>query len=530
MLEPARARSGCPSISALNPSRVGVVFGVAAVAATALHPVFGRLADRWGGRRLTMIGLVVTALVMPLLSRAWNFQSAIALYVLMGAALALVVTPSLAYMAEATSAAGVESFGVCYGVYNFAWGSGCSAGPAIGGFPVRTARICAAHAGLDAAGARHDDPAGQEVRRKSRVPTSEEVHDSMSRIVAVLTAALPDRRSRRSRISRRRQGRRTRPRQVRGRARPVVSIFGGKAAREGVKSTVAVKGDRKITHQRRQRPDRRPRRGKDLRARRQEEDLHRDDLRRAAAADGGGAQEGRGRRARRTQEEKPAEAPPIRTSKEIEVDFDVKETGQKKAINGFDTHQAIMTITLREKGKTLEQSGGLVITSDMWLAPRIAAMKEIAEFELRYAQALQGPMVTGASPEQMAAALAMYPMLKDGLARMRAEAREARRHGHPDDDDGRGGEVRGADGGGEEVGRSREPSERLRRRRRSRRRPGPPRSEGQARQPKTRATFMTITQRGAEGDDRRGRRADVGGPGRIQANKVGRSASEVRPT
>ena len=118
----------------LNPSRVGVVFGVAAVAATALHPVFGRLSDRWSGRRLTMIGLVVTALVMPLLGRAWDFQSAIALYVLMGVALALVVTPSLAFMAEATSSAGVKSFGVWYGVYNFAWGLGLLAGPAIGGF------------------------------------------------------------------------------------------------------------------------------------------------------------------------------------------------------------------------------------------------------------------------------------------------------------------------------------------------------------------------------------------------------------
>jgi hypothetical protein len=80
-----------------------------------------------------------------------------------------------------------------------------------------------------------------------------------------------------------------------------------------------------------------------------------------------------------------------------------------------------MTIAFREKGKTLEQAGGMVITSDIWLAPRIAAMQEIAEFELRYARALQGPMVTGASPEEMAAALAMYPMLKDGLVRMRAE-------------------------------------------------------------------------------------------------------------
>ena len=50
---------------------------------------------------------------------------------------------------------------------------------------------------------------------------------------------------------------------------------------------------------------------------------------------------------------------------------------------------------MREKGKTLEQSGGLVMTSDMWLAPKIAAMKEVADFDLRYAQKLAGPMVSG---------------------------------------------------------------------------------------------------------------------------------------
>jgi multidrug resistance protein len=133
MLEPAVSLWLSADLG-LTPSRVGIVFGVAAVAATALHPVFGRLSDRWGGRRLTMIGLVLTALMMPVVSRASSFPSAIALYLLMGSALALVVTPSLAFMAEATSSAGVESFGVSYGVYNFAWGFGLLVGPAIGGF------------------------------------------------------------------------------------------------------------------------------------------------------------------------------------------------------------------------------------------------------------------------------------------------------------------------------------------------------------------------------------------------------------
>ena len=48
--------------------------------------------------------------------------------------MALVITPSLAYMAEATSSAGVGSFGVGYGLYNMAWGAGLLGGPALAGF------------------------------------------------------------------------------------------------------------------------------------------------------------------------------------------------------------------------------------------------------------------------------------------------------------------------------------------------------------------------------------------------------------
>jgi MFS transporter, DHA1 family, solute carrier family 18 (vesicular amine transporter), member 1/2 len=117
----------------LGPARIGLVFGIGAVGSAMLHPVYGRLTDRFGGRRLTMAGLVLGACNLPLLSRSWSFESAVGLYLVQAATIALVVTPSLAYMAEATTAAGVESFGVSYGLYNLAWGVGLLCGPAIGG-------------------------------------------------------------------------------------------------------------------------------------------------------------------------------------------------------------------------------------------------------------------------------------------------------------------------------------------------------------------------------------------------------------
>jgi multidrug resistance protein len=118
----------------INPGRIGLVFGVAAISSAILHPLYGRLADRWGPRRLTLLGLAVSGCVMPALGRVVSFESAIPMFVVQIAALSLVIAPSLAYMAEATSDAGLGSFGVAYGLYNVAWGVGLLAGPAAGGY------------------------------------------------------------------------------------------------------------------------------------------------------------------------------------------------------------------------------------------------------------------------------------------------------------------------------------------------------------------------------------------------------------
>lgn len=201
----------------------------------------------------------------------------------------------------------------------------------------------------------------------------------------------------------------------------MVNFFGGKAAKEGVVSTVAVKGDRKATmnEQTGQIVDLAEEKVYDLDLRKKSykvttfAELRRrmEEAQKKAEADAR-KQEGR-------------EAPPSSSAnpneKQMEVDVDIKNTGEKKAINGFDTHQVIMTITLREKGKTIEQGGGMVTTTDMWLAPKIAAMKEIGDFDVRYAQKLYGGMFAGASAEQMAAAMALYPMMKQAMGRMTTE-------------------------------------------------------------------------------------------------------------
>lgn len=204
----------------------------------------------------------------------------------------------------------------------------------------------------------------------------------------------------------------------------VMNMFGGRAAREGVTETVAVKGNRMMTV--------RDNSGEivDL----AEEKIYTLDMKKKSYKVTTFAERRRQIEEQRRKAEEQAKkdaadekAEPARQdpdAKQMEVDFEVKNTGQKKDVNGFSTSQAVMTITVREKGKTLQQSGGMVMTSDMWLTPSIPALKEVAEFRQKYYEKLYGPIMGGVNPQDMAAAMAMYPMMKPAIEKMAAEGRK----------------------------------------------------------------------------------------------------------
>jgi hypothetical protein len=200
----------------------------------------------------------------------------------------------------------------------------------------------------------------------------------------------------------------------------VVGIFGGKAAREGTVSTTAVKGDRKATMNDNtgQIIDLSEEKVYDLDLKKKTYEVTTfDELRRRM-------REAREKAEKNAEKEQPKEEKgekPSEPQKEYEVDFDVKETGQKKQLAGYDTREVIMTITVREKGKTLDDAGGFVMTADSWLGPQIAALKEVAAFDQRYWKQLAGPDAMGMSAEQMAMVMAMYPMVKQASERLAKE-------------------------------------------------------------------------------------------------------------
>jgi hypothetical protein len=202
----------------------------------------------------------------------------------------------------------------------------------------------------------------------------------------------------------------------------LLNFFLGKAAKEGVEQKVAVKGSRKATINDRTGTivDLSEEKVYDLDMKKKTYTVTTfDEIRRRMRE---AAEKAEKEAQKETQREEPGQPQEQqKPTKEYEVDFDVKDTGQKKQIAGYDTHEAIATVTVREKGKTLEDAGGMVMTTDMWLGPKIPALNELADFDIKYAKALQGPEAYAMSAEQMAALLKMFPLIGKASDRLQKE-------------------------------------------------------------------------------------------------------------
>ena len=193
----------------------------------------------------------------------------------------------------------------------------------------------------------------------------------------------------------------------------MMGMFGGKAAKEGIINTVAISGDREmtVTDQTGELIDLAAEKvfqldfkGKSYKVQtfaeiRKEFEEAQAKMKEQAGKDKDAPKEG---------------------EVQYEIDVDIKNTGQSKTINGYDCKEVVTTITMRQKGKKLEDGGGMVITADSWMGPKIAAMAEEFAFKQRYIQKIYGKDAAGMAADMMQA-MAMYPQMKEGMARMQKE-------------------------------------------------------------------------------------------------------------
>jgi hypothetical protein len=200
----------------------------------------------------------------------------------------------------------------------------------------------------------------------------------------------------------------------------MVRFFGGRQAKEGIESTVALKGARKSTmnSQNGRIVDLTEQRVYDVDVRRKEYRITTFAELRAEFEKAKAEAEKQAKGAKPEEKEQLDQA-----ARQLEFDADVKETGQRREIAGHQTREVVLTITGREKGRTLEQGGGFVMTNTMWLAPRIAALDELAAFELKFIQSVYGAAFAG-DMQQMAGMMALYPAFANMATQMQEHSRK----------------------------------------------------------------------------------------------------------
>ena len=200
----------------------------------------------------------------------------------------------------------------------------------------------------------------------------------------------------------------------------IVGMAGGAAAKDGLTSTVTVKGNRKATVN--------DQTGQiiDL----SEEMIYNIDFKKKEYRVMTFAQLREQLKKAQADAEKAAKDMPTEdrdqlgeAGKEIEITFDVKETGETKTIAGQSARQIIMTIAAHAKGQTLDESGGMVITNEMWLGPRIAALDEVTQFDLKFFEAVYGDSLAAMGQEFLSMA-AMYPSMQQLMTRSAEEMKK----------------------------------------------------------------------------------------------------------
>jgi hypothetical protein len=200
------------------------------------------------------------------------------------------------------------------------------------------------------------------------------------------------------------------------------NMFGGAAAKDGITSTVAVKGDRmsRINDHTGQIIDL------------AEQKIYNLDMKKKTytavtfAEMRAQMEKARADAEKRAKDMKPEEKQQMEEAgRQLEFDYDLHQTGQHKNLLGHDTNEVVMTVTAHEKGLKIEESGGFVMTTTMWMGPKIAALDEIMDFQLRFFKAVYGESLV-MDVQQMAGMLAMYPSFKTMAEKMQAESGKMR--------------------------------------------------------------------------------------------------------
>jgi hypothetical protein len=105
---------------------------------------------------------------------------------------------------------------------------------------------------------------------------------------------------------------------------------------------------------------------------------------------------------------------PAPESGQLEFKADVKQTGNQRVINGLNTKETILTLTLEGTDAKSGEKGSMDMQMDMWMAPKIAGYEEVRDFYMRMSQKIDWSPMSGALGPMMAQnAKGMGQMVKE---------------------------------------------------------------------------------------------------------------------
>src|SRR5262245_24837568 len=85
----------------------------------------------------------------------------------------------------------------------------------------------------------------------------------------------------------------------------------------------------------------------------------------------------------------------------VEPKINVKDTGETKVINGFNTRRVLMTVELEGEDQKTKDKGAMGADTELWLTKDVSGFDEQNTFYMKYAKAMASPELVksmGASP------------------------------------------------------------------------------------------------------------------------------------
>jgi hypothetical protein len=105
----------------------------------------------------------------------------------------------------------------------------------------------------------------------------------------------------------------------------------------------------------------------------------------------------------------------------IQPKISVKDTGETKVINGYNTRHMIMTLTIETQDQKTGQKGTMDIVSDLWITKEIPAFNEQRDFYLRMAEKM-GTAEMGREAMGMMSGMMQDPKMTEGMAELKKES------------------------------------------------------------------------------------------------------------